>query len=75
MQHNWTKYIKIDKHFIKELHGELISTPYVFTDHHLANILTKGLSTTAFQASVSKLGMEKNYSPALGGVWKNVICM
>ena len=48
---------KIHKHFIKEkLDNGLICTPYVSTDRRLANILTKDLSSTTFQASISKLG-------------------
>ena len=74
MQHDQTKHIEIDRHFIKEkLNGGLICTPYVSTDCQLANILTKGLSGTTFQTSVSKLGMKIIYSPTWGGVWKNVI--
>ena len=59
MQHDRMKHIKINRHFIKEkLDSELIYTPNVSTDRRLANILTKGLSSTTFQANVSKLGME-----------------
>ena len=74
VQHDWMKHIKIDKHFIKEkLNSGLICIPYVSTGCQLANILTKGLSNTKFQADVSKLGMENIYSPTWGGVWKNGI--
>ena len=74
VQHDWMKHIKNDKHFIKEkLNNGLICTPYVSTDRQLANILTKGLSSTKFQADVSKLGMENIYSPTWGGIWKNGI--
>ena len=53
------KHIKIDKCFIKEkLDSGLICTSYVSTNRQLANILTKGLSSTTFQVSVSKLGMK-----------------
>ena len=59
------KHIKIDKYFIKEkLDSGLISAPYVFTNCQLVNILTKGLSSMTFQASVSKLGIENIYSLA-----------
>ena len=65
VQHDRTKHIEIDKHFIEEkLDSGLICTPYVSTGCQLANILTKGLSTIEFQASVSKLGMENIYSLA-----------
>ena len=63
--------MEIDRHFIKEkLDSGLICNPYVSTDRQLADILTKHLSSTKFQTSISKLGMENIYSPAWGGVWK-----
>ena len=62
VQHDQTKHIEIDRHFIKEkLDSRLICTPYVSTDHQLPDILTKGLSSIKFQASISKLGMENIY--------------
>ena len=74
VQHDRMKHIEIGKHFIKEkLDSRLIYTLYVSIDRHLINILIKGLSNTTFQVSVSKLGIENIYSPARGGVWKNVI--
>ena len=63
VQHGRTKHIEIDRHFIKKkLDSGLIYTPYVSTDHQLVNILTKGLRSTTFEASVSKLGMKNIYS-------------
>ena len=57
--------MEIDRHFIKEkLDSGLICNPYVSTDHQLADIHTKHLSSTKFQTSISKLGMENIYSPA-----------
>ena len=42
VQHERTKHIKIDKHFIKEkLDSDLICTPYVPTGGQLADVLTK----------------------------------
>ena len=65
MQHDQMKHIEIDKHFIKEkLDNGLICTPYASINHQLVDILTKGLSSTKFQANTSKLGMENIYSPA-----------
>ena len=65
VQHDRTKHIVIDKYFIKEkLDDGLIYTPYISIDHQLANILTKGLSSTMFQESASKLGIENIYSLA-----------
>ena len=65
MQHDRMKHIEIHRHFIKDkLDSGLICTPYVSTDHQLANIFTKDLSSTTFQTSVSKLGIENIYLPA-----------
>ena len=68
LQHDRTKHIEIDRHFIKEkLDSGLICTPCVSTDHRLVDIFIKGLSSTN-RARVSKLRMENIYSLALGGV-------
>ena len=65
VQHDRTKHIEIDRHFIKEkLDSGLICTPYVSTHGQLDDILTKGLSSSVFQSFVSKLGMVNTYSPA-----------
>ena len=65
VQHDQTKHIEVDRHFIKEkLEIGLICTPYVSTHGQLADVLTKGLSGPVFESLVSKLGMENTYSPA-----------
>ena len=64
VQHNRTKHIEIDRHFIKEkLDSGLICTPYVSTHGQLDDVLTKGLSSSVFQSFVSKLGIVNTYSP------------
>ena len=65
VQHDRTKHIEVDRHFIKEkLDSGIICTPFVSTKDQLADVLTKGLSGTVFQDIVSKLGMEDIHSPA-----------
>nr|KYP49027.1 Copia protein [Cajanus cajan] len=65
MQHDRTKHIEVDRHFIKEkLDSGLICTPYVSSQDQIADILTKGLGSHNFEKIVSKLGMENTYSPA-----------
>ena len=65
VQHDRTKHIEVDRHFIKEkLESGLICTPYVSTHGQLDDVLTKGLSGPMFESIVSKLGMENTYSPA-----------
>ena len=45
VQHDWTKHIKIDQHFIKEnLEVRFICIPFVTITDHIADILTKGYS-------------------------------
>ena len=63
MQYDWMKHIKINIYFLKEkLDNGLICISCVSIDLQIANILTKGLSNTTFQASVSMLRMENIYS-------------
>lgn len=64
VQHDLTKHIKVDRHFIKEkLDCGLICTPYVPSRSQLADVFTKGLSCPNFEKIVSKLRMENTYSP------------
>ena len=65
VQHDQTKHIEIDRHFIKEkLDSGLICTPCISTSRQLVDILAKSLSNTKAQAIESKVGMENIYSPA-----------
>ena len=65
VQHDRTKHVEIDRHFIKEkLDSGLICTPYVPSSDQLADVLTKGLCTINFQSLVNKLGMEDIHSSA-----------
>ena len=65
VQHDRTKHIEVDRHFIKEkLDSGLICTSYVSSQDNLADILTKGLNSNNFERIVSKLQMENTYSPA-----------
>lgn len=42
VQHDWTKHIEIDRHFIKEkLNEGIICMPFVKSDEQLADIFTK----------------------------------
>lgn len=49
IQHDKTKHIKIDKHFIKKkLKQRLMCTSYIPSSCQLADILTKGLNDFIF---------------------------
>ncbi|KAL5567394.1 hypothetical protein UlMin_030558 [Ulmus minor] len=65
VQHDRTKHVEIDRHFIKEkLENGVICIPYVTSEGQLADFLTKGLSSPTFHSILSKLGMEDIFSPA-----------
>ena len=64
VQHNKTKHIEIDRHFIKEkLEARLICMLFVPTTQQTIDILTKGLFQPNFELLVSKLGMIDIYAP------------
>ena len=64
VQHDRTKHIEIDRHFIKEnlIDGRL-SLIYVRSEDQLANSFTKGLSTRVFNTLVCKMGMKDIHAP------------
>ena len=65
IQHDRTKHIEIDRHFIKEkLEEGVVCMSYVPSEHQLADILTKRLNSSMFHNLVFKLGMEDIYSSA-----------
>ena len=64
VQHDRTKHVKINRHFIKEkLGANIICTPFVPTTQQVANILTKGLHKPVFKHLTNKLGMIDIYAP------------
>ena len=64
VQHDRTKHVEIDRHFIKEkLEAKLIEVPHVRSQDQLADILTKALSSQAFHGILDKLDMQNIYAP------------
>ena len=64
VQHDRTKHVEVDRHFIKEkLDGQIIFFPFVPSEEQLADILTKALSSKAFHDSLDKLGIGDLYAP------------
>ena len=59
VQHDRTKHVDIDRHFIKEkLEKKIISSPHVKSEDQLADILTKAVTTEIFESTLFKLGIE-----------------
>ncbi|KAL6215353.1 hypothetical protein ACLB2K_014784 [Fragaria x ananassa] len=63
VQHDRTKHVEINKHFIKEkLDPRIISFPFVFSEEQLTDILTKPVSSRAFSDSLDKLDIQDLYA-------------
>ncbi|CAL8118426.1 unnamed protein product [Prunus armeniaca] len=64
VQHDRTKHVEVDQHFVKEkLDAEIISFPFISSEYPLADVLTKAVSTTIFLNSLDKLGMRDIFAP------------
>ncbi|CAL5390796.1 unnamed protein product [Camellia sinensis] len=64
IQHDRTKHIEIDRHFIKEkLNKGVICMPFVKSEDQLADVFTKGLSSKVFHHICCKLGMRNIFAP------------
>ena len=64
IQHDRTKHVEVDRHFIKHnLEEKIIRFPFVKSEDQLADILTKAVSTRNFYDSLDKLGIRDIYAP------------
>ena len=64
VQHDRTKHIEVDRHFIKEkLEEKMICFPYVKSEDQLADMLTKAVPRASFHSSLDKLGIRDIYIP------------
>ncbi|KAL0393485.1 UNVERIFIED_CONTAM: Copia protein [Sesamum latifolium] len=64
IQHDRTKHVEIDRHFIKEkLEAKLIEVPHVRSQDQLADVLTKAVSNQLFYNCLKKLRMSDIYAP------------
>jgi len=69
IQHDWTKHMEIDIHFIKRnLEEKIFWFIFVKSEDQLADILTKAISSRIFNDSLDKLGIKDIYAPIWGGV-------
>lgn len=58
VQHDRTKHVKVNRHFIKEnIDERLVEFPFVRPENQLANILTKAVIGKVLQEVLSKLGI------------------
>ncbi|RVW44140.1 Retrovirus-related Pol polyprotein from transposon RE1 [Vitis vinifera] len=64
VQHDKTKHIEVDRHFIKEkIEKRIICMTYIPTNEQLADIFTKGLQKSSFEDFICKLDMINIYDP------------
>lgn len=63
VQHDRTKHVEVDQHFIKEnLEAKIIRFPFVKSEDQLAEILTKAISSKEFHNSLNKLSIRDLYA-------------
>ncbi|KAB2594606.1 hypothetical protein D8674_036786 [Pyrus ussuriensis x Pyrus communis] len=63
VQHDRTKHVEVDRHFIKEkLEKKIVSILFVNSEEQLADILTHAVCSRVFGDSLVKLGMCDIYS-------------
>ncbi|KAI5327876.1 hypothetical protein L3X38_027272 [Prunus dulcis] len=64
VQHDRTKHVEVDRHFIKEkLEKKIVSIPFVESEGQLADVLTHAVCSRKFGNSLDKLGMCDIYAP------------
>nr|GFA95312.1 putative ribonuclease H-like domain-containing protein [Tanacetum cinerariifolium] len=71
IQHNRTKHVEVDRHFIKEkLEAGIIELSFVKSSDQLADILTKAVGTDMFHKCLSKLNFRNPTIQLEGECWK-----
>jgi len=64
VQHDRTKHVEIDRHFIKEkIEAGIIAFPFVKSEQQLADMLTKAVTSRTLSDSLDKLGMCDIHAP------------
>lgn len=64
VQHDRTKHVEVDRHFIKEkLEADIIHFSFVRSEFQLADILTKAVSNKVFTSCLDKLSMCDIHAP------------
>ena len=58
VQHDRTKHVEVDRHFIKEnIENGIVELPFVRSEDQLADILTKAVDSRSFEGVLSKLSI------------------
>ena len=58
VQHDRTKHVEVDRHFIKEnIEGGIVELPFVRSEDQLADILTKAVNKRFFENVLCKLSI------------------
>jgi len=64
VQHDRTKHLEFDKHFIKkQLEAKIIEVSHVRSQDQLVDILTKAVLSKVFHQVLDKLGMQNIHAP------------
>ena len=64
IQHDQTKHVEVDRHFIKKnLEEKIIWFPFVMSEDQLAYIHTKAISNRNFYILIDKLDIRDIYAP------------
>ena len=64
IQHDRTKHVEVDRHFIKQnLEENIIQFPFIKSEDQLSNILTKAVSSRNFNDLLDKLSVRDIYTP------------
>ena len=58
VQHDRTKHVEVDRHFIKEnIEAKIVELPFVKSEDQLADILTKAVNSKSFRGVLDKLSI------------------
>ncbi|BBN69636.1 hypothetical protein Prudu_1069S000200 [Prunus dulcis] len=64
IQHDRTKYVEVDRHFIKgKIDNKISCLPFLKSEDQLADVLTKAVCGRVFHDSLTKLGIGDIYTP------------
>jgi len=75
VQHDRTKHVEIDRHFIKEkIEDDIIVFPFVKLEQQLVDMLTKAVASKTLSNYFDKLRMCDIYAPTWDGVLESINC-